>query len=166
MPRAILVLFAFSILLGSTVAVAQEKGADAQNLNVSFDPRVELLSVIFRLAGNPEYNHPRSSSSYAAEVEKPVGSFRGHPVVQSARTLRARRGVSYDAVISMAIHVEDAAGLQERVAFDRTPSSLDARWRADEARDFLEKARQFVKDTDFLKFLDWTGNSYEFITLY
>src|SRR5678816_4139586 len=65
-------------------------------LLVSVDPRVELLSLIFRLAGNPEYNRPRVDS-YSHDVETHFEAFRDHPVVALASQLRNTRGVSYDA---------------------------------------------------------------------
>jgi hypothetical protein len=48
---------------------------------VVVDPRVELLSLIFRLAGNPEYNMARVES-YAEDAEKQFGKFRSHAVVK------------------------------------------------------------------------------------
>jgi hypothetical protein len=122
-------------------------------LTAAVDPRVELMSVIFRLAGNPEYNMPVSQSPYSKAVEAHFGRFRDHPAVTKARQLRNNRGVGYDAVMSMAIYIEDAVSLEERVPFDDPACKLDARWRPDEARDFLRAARAFVRDTGFAGFM-------------
>jgi len=145
-------VFALVLLVAAACAFAQ-RGEDPLAIQIRVDPRVELMSVIFRLAGNPEYNHHASASPYADEMAEHFSQFADHPVVQAARNLRASRGVSYDAVISMAIHVQDASSLAERVPFDATPASLEGRWRPDEARDFLEKARRFVKDSGFSQFV-------------
>ncbi len=120
------------------------------------DPRVELMSIIFRLAGNPEYNMPNSQSVYADAVEKHFNRYRNHPVVLGAQQLRAARGVSYDAVMSMAVHVSDAVELKERVPFDqpRDVIKLDARWETEEARDFLKQARLFVRHARFAAFVE------------
>lgn len=117
------------------------------------DPRIELMSVIFRLAGNPEYNMPVSRSPYSDAVGEHFGKFRDHPAVTMARRLRGSRGVSYDAVMDMAIHVEDAVNLKERVPFDNPACTLDSRWRPDEARDFLKAARAFARETGFAGFM-------------
>ena len=130
-------------------AFATEKTPATGRLKASVDPRVELLSIIFRLAGHPEYNQPNSQSPYSDDVAKHFGPFREHAVVQTARQLRGSRGVSYDAVMSMAMHIEDTQTLKERIPFDQRPPRLDERWRTDEARTFLEQARDFVKQTDF-----------------
>ena len=63
-----------------------------QTLQVVVDPRTELLSVIFRLAGNPEYNMARVKS-YADDVENQFGKFRNEPVVKLAREVRQDRTV-------------------------------------------------------------------------
>lgn len=117
------------------------------------DPRIELMSIIFRLAGNPEYNMPSSRSPYADEVAEYFTPFRGHPVIRTARRLRRDRGVSYDAVMSMAVHLTDPPELKERIDFDSPASRLDSRWTPGQARDFLEKARSFAEKTDFDRFV-------------
>lgn len=148
-----------TVSLGS---VAWQSGSvRAGKVSVHADPRVELMSIIFRLAGNDEYNQPNSKSSYSDDVEAHFGEFRDHPAVKVARDLRRRRGVSFDAVMSMAMHVKDAVALQERVPFDKKPPRLDSRWRVPEARDFLEKAREFVKASRFNAFVADHQTHYE-----
>ena len=134
-------------------AVPAEVKPDERSLRVVIDPGVELMSIIFRLAGNPEYGKARVPS-YVDDVEGQFGEFRDHAVVKLARKLRATRGVSYDAVMSMAVHVTDAYTLQEKVPFQPRPQGLDGRWHVDEARLFLEAARQFVKETSFKEFVE------------
>lgn len=141
-------LLLLASVAGTTPAVADETRA----IQATVDPRVELMSIIFRLAGHPEYNQPNSASDYADDVEDQFGKFRDHPVVQTARRLRGTRGVSYDAVMSMAMHIEDTDSLKERIPFDQKPPRLDDRWRADEAREFLQQARDFVKEAKFNEF--------------
>jgi hypothetical protein len=132
----------------------------APPLRVVFDPRVELMSIIFRLAGNSEYNKGQVEA-YTNDVEEHFGGFRDHPAVKLARKLRGTRGVSYDAVMSMAVHVTDPYRLEEKVPFDPWPEDLDARWTPKGAREFLAHARQFVQDTSFREFIDKHGPLYE-----
>jgi hypothetical protein len=147
---------------GSLVNVGQasEEQPKGRVLRVAVDPRVELMSVIFRLAGNPEYNRG-AVPGYVEEVEKHFGPFRDHEVVKLARKLRQTRGVSYDAVMSMAVHLSDARTLGERVPFEPRPANLDGRWRTDEARAFLAAARGFVKETRFGQFIEKHRAAYE-----
>ena len=127
--------------------------AERPDLPVSVDPRVELISIIFRLAGHPEYRRGRVAS-YTADVDKHFGPFKNHAVVKLAASLRRRRGVSYDAPMSLAVHLTDALSLQEKVPFDPRPPTLDARWRPAEVREFLKQARLFIKASKFKEFID------------
>lgn len=141
--RSPTLVIAATLLLAPQGALAEEPALD-----VRVDPRVELFSVVFRLAGNPEYSQGKVSS-YVTDVEKHFEKHRGHAVIEMAKRLRRERGVSFDAVMSMAIHVEDAVTLEEAVPFKPRPADLDKRWNVTEARLFLEKARRFVKESDF-----------------
>jgi hypothetical protein len=139
-------------IVASVSGVPQEPVSDQHKIHARVDPRVELMCIIFRLAGNNEYNQPSSKSPYSDEVEAHFDKHRNHAVIQTARNLRKARGVSYDAVMSMAVHIQDTVGLKEKVPFDKSPPNLDQRWRLDEAREFLEQARDFVKATGFNEF--------------
>ncbi|MHC4217218.1 MAG: DUF4932 domain-containing protein [Planctomycetota bacterium] len=144
----ILTAIVFTALI--TAAAGATPGS---RIEVVVDPTVELMSIIFRLAGNSEYNQPNSASPYADEVEAHFGPYREHAVVKTARRLRRQRGVSFDAVMSMAVHLEDTVTLGEKVPFDPRPPRLDKRWRPEEARQFLVEARDFVGESDFNGFV-------------
>jgi hypothetical protein len=148
--------------LPATVECAEARPAESQkpSLRVVVDPRVELMSIIFRLAGNPEYGKGRVPA-YVDDVEKRFAPWRDHPAVKLARDLRRTRGVSYDAVMSMAVHVTDAYALEEKVPFEPRPPGLDQRWPIPQARRFLEAARDFVKETSFRDFVDEHRALYE-----
>lgn len=129
-------------------------------LRVAVDPRVELMSIIFRLAGNPEYCSGKVDS-YTSDVEKHFGQFPTHPAVKLAQKMREEHSVSYDACMSMAVHLTDTEECEERVPFDPWPENLDRRWTLDNAREFLAATRQFVKDTSFNEFITTHHSLYE-----
>lgn len=122
------------------------------DLTVAIDPRIELTSIIFRLAGHPEYNQGRVAS-YIADIEEQFGPHRDHPVIKLAQKLKRDRGVSYDACMSFAIHITDATGFEERVPFDAPNLALDRRWEVASARKFLAEMKDFAKTTDFAGFV-------------
>jgi uncharacterized protein DUF4932/Big-like domain-containing protein len=150
----------YSCGLDAAEARADDEQAAGPAVRVTVDPRVELMTIIFRLAGNPEYGGGRVKS-YVDDVEEHFGEFRNHAVVKLARRLRGTRGVSYDAVMSMAVHLSDAYEVGEKVPFAPRPKSLDERWTADNAREFLDVARRFVKDARFEEFIEAHGPIYE-----
>ena len=126
---------------------------EKSQIDVRVDPRVELLSVVFRLAGNPEYSQARVES-YAAAVDEHFAPFQDHAVVAHARRLRAVRGVSFDAVASLAIHLDPAMVSNvlspwAEATFDPWPARLDARWGdAKDIRLFLGELADFVDKSD------------------
>jgi hypothetical protein len=122
-------------------------------VEISVDPRVELFSIIFRLAGNPEYNQGQSDS-YTREVEKYFGAYRNHPAVRYASQLRASRGVGYDAPMSLAVHLKPGFSLQAAFPLNPWPADLDYRWTPTNTREFLIRARQFSKDINFEAFFN------------
>lgn len=140
----------------ATVPASRAASAPAARpaLRARVDPRIELMSIIFRLAGNPEYNMPCSNSPYSYAVEKHFGRFNSHPVIRKAKELRNQRGICFDAVPTLAVHLTDAAELKEKIPFDPLPPRLDPRWKPNEAREFLELLRQFVEDSDFAGFVE------------
>jgi hypothetical protein len=141
----------FFLILFS-IASSCSKSEPAKAIEIKVDPRVELMSIIFRLAGNPEYNMGRIQA-YVDDVETRFGPFREHDAVLMARRLRETRGVSYDAVMSLALHIKDPFTLEEEIPFEPRPAALEQRWRVDEAREFLVRARDFVRTADFRGFV-------------
>jgi hypothetical protein len=148
------------VLVSALVPFLQQPATPGE-LTARVNPSVELLSIVFRLAGNPEYNMPNSKSPYAEEVEKQFGRFRDHPVVQLARKLRRDHGVSYDAVMSVAVHLDtrlsgEGPGAQADVEFKpglgAKPARLDPRWEQEDAREFLKQLREFAREADFAGF--------------
>jgi hypothetical protein len=122
-------------------------------LRISVDPRVELLSLLFHLAGNSEYNRGQVAT-YSADIETQFSPFREHPAVRLAASLRGSQGVSYDACMAMAVHVTDAYELKLRIPLAPWPESLDQRWTPESASKFLALARQFVRDSGFQLFVE------------
>ena len=133
---------------------------NAQALEVGTDQRVELLSIIFRLAGSAEYSRG-AIPGYEAAIDAHFKQFREHEAVRLARELRTRDGVSYDAVMSLAVHVTNIETLAERVPLDRPGILLDTRWHGAQARRFLEAARRFVAEARYLEFVQSQKPLYE-----
>ena len=144
-------VLALTIVLWGTVTFADEP-TEPVAVDVRVDARVELFSIIFRLAGNPEYRRG-SIESYTKAVDEHFGAHRNHEVVKIAQRLRAERGVSYDAPMSLAVHLGNAEQLRLAVPREPRPETLDSRWRLKDVDAFLAAARSFAADSDFAGFL-------------
>ena len=121
----------FLLLATDTVAAQTATASRSGQSTASFtvtarvDQRVELMSIVARLAEYPEYVNDQFKS-YAAEVDSYFAKYKQHPAVAYAIKVRNERGVSFDAVMSIAVHMEPPPKLTPRVAFtDKIP---DDRW--------------------------------------
>ncbi|MFG0320674.1 MAG: DUF4932 domain-containing protein, partial [Planctomycetota bacterium JB042] len=140
------------VVLPLSLVLAAPAADDAFEVRV--DPRVELVTAVFRLAGNPEFTMAVSRSPYSEEFDARFAEFADHPAVEAARRLRAERGIGYDAPATLAVHLTDLESLGERVPFDLPPARLDPRWDAESARAFVETLGAFVEETGFAAWLE------------
>jgi hypothetical protein len=141
MPRRIAVTV-LALLLGTAEA------ARAQDWRAGIDSRVELMSILFRLAGNQEYRQCRAPA-YDQAIERYFAPYRNHDAVELARSL----GVGFEGPMKLAVYLRDIDSLAESVPFDRSGMHLYQGWNAAKARDFLSAARRFTADTHFQDFL-------------
>lgn len=119
--------------------------------DVRVDHRVELFSIIFRLAGAKEFSGS-PVSSYATAVDEHFNRFADHPAVTLAKQLRATDGISFNAVPELAVHAGALPLLEETVSLDQA-NNLDKRWKPQTARAFLAAAREFARASEAEEFL-------------
>jgi len=112
------------------------------------DRRVELLSIVFRLSGNEEYN-ATFFKKYTDKVESHFMPNKEHETIQFARELRAKKGISYDAVMNMAIMLDK--DLNPLIDFSTT---LPERWSKDDAVKFVKLLKKFYKDAKCEEFFN------------
>lgn len=145
--RSVWFLFLFAWLaLASSSARAQ--------LSVRVDPRLELVSAVARLADLSEFDMPVSRSPYAERVEQRLSSVREHAAVATLRTLRAQHGVSYDAIPSLAVHLDGLERLTLIAPFEPRPERLDGRWERALTERFLAELRDFAARSEFAAFME------------
>jgi len=113
-------------------------------VKINVDERYELLSLIFRLAGRPEFNE--ISTNYQNMLNERFAKFNTHAAVKFARNLQ----FGYDAVASYAIHMEpidSGFGLIK----DKY-SLLCGRWNETNVAKFLPLVNKFYTDVNFSAF--------------
>src|SRR5256885_5853160 len=117
--------------------------AQSKELRIGVDRRVELIAIIFKLAGSQEFS-PTHLPQYSADIDRCCGPQRNHEAVTLARGLRDRYGVAQSRVMAIPIRLTDLPELKERVPFDSSGG-----WPAPptETRRFVEAARRFAIDS-------------------
>ncbi len=124
-------------------------------LTVEVDHRVELLSIAMRLAGAPEYQV--AATPYAKDVDKFFAEFKNHPAVRLTAELRTKRGISYDAPMVFAVHLDSAFALQhaEEIAH------IDKRWGGVDLEAYAAALRTFARDAKLADFLAKHRNTHD-----
>lgn len=146
---------------GSTSGSLSPSSGSSEGLAVSVDPRTELVAVVFRLAGSEAYVRPQSKSPYADEVAEWFEEVRDHEVVQLAKRLKATQGISYDAPMTLAVHLDSLETLELAVPLEPWPERLDRRWTEESIGEFLPALRDFAKASRFPEFFDGHAKFYK-----
>jgi len=121
------------------------------------DKRVELLSIVFRLADSQEYSST-NNIKYVQAIHDHFDKFKNHPLIDYIKQIRDANGIGYDAVMSMAIHLEQVPSLKPIVPFDSNVP--DKRWGAEASTKFAILLKQFYNDTDCKSFFKSNSNHY------
>lgn len=145
------------LVLGALGVVAACGGSDdgeaapdrprAPHIEVAVDPRVELLSIVFGLAGSPEYGQAKPSP-WRDAVSGQFAALRDHEAVGLARELRADYGISFDAPVDLAVYL-DPATLQPTRPLAPLPPGLDPRWEGAPIDPFLAALADFADAGEF-----------------
>jgi hypothetical protein len=149
--RAVLVALACAALAaggcGGTSAGGDERisrtpspAGSSQDFRVSVDRRVELLSVLCRMAGVPPYHQATTPYARAADVH--FAPYARHPAVAATRALAQQHGISYDAPVELAAYLDGALRPARRLT--PLPPGLDPRWKRVDVGAYLTAVRRFA----------------------
>lgn len=136
---------------------AEPRQTTENQIKVRASETVELMAILSRTAGFREYCMDMGGQ-YTRDTEGWFSSFKSHPVIPYYQHLRAKHGVSYDAVMNMAINLE-ADGRKVSMIGDK--NSLEKRWQDVDIDTFLVRLNQFYSDTRFHDFYTQHRSFYE-----
>ncbi len=126
--------------------------APAAPIAAAVDSRVEFLSAVARNAGFDEYRMPSAASPYAEAVDALFAARLDHPAFERMRAMRRKHGLSYDAVMSLALHVGAPPELVERVPLSSRPPRLDRRLETAPTRLLLKDLRDLAAKVEWTRF--------------
>ena len=134
--RRVLVITAVAMVSGNGCrSSAPAPAAPLHHSEVHVDRRVELISIVERLAGAPPYT-AAASTPYVADVDRSFGSLADDPAVAATRALIEHHGISFDAPMDLAVHLDDKLAL-------RGPLT-DERWRGIDIAGYVAKLQAFA----------------------
>lgn len=111
---------------------------------------VELMSIVFQLAGAQEYSVTRVPG-YANDIVSYFEPYKNHELIKWIPELRQQYGIGYDAVASYAIRLKIENG-KIRFLDNIRIDEIDSRWTKEVAEEFLIKLNQFYADSKFNDF--------------
>ena len=155
------IVLAFLLSGSFYLTIAQKPEVTSFKIEVNIDPRIELFSTIFRLAGLPEY-YQNVLPEYVNDIELYFNSFKDHPVVKYARQLDTTVGMGYNAPMELAVHISDIERLQMRETRYPKPEYHDMRWDQASIDKFLKLAYNFAQESHFKVFFKNHRPLYEF----
>jgi len=147
MKQALFFLAVFGCLISTYSALAQPTTSPLLGPPV-VDQRVELLSIVARLAGFKEYGDT-SNRLYIKAIHAHFDPYLNHPVIRLAKSIRDSLGLGYDAVMSMAVHLSQPPELRPLLPF--TDSIPDHRL-GSMAKQFADGLRAFFADAHCAEF--------------
>ena len=117
-------------------------------VEVEVSETVELMSILSRTAGSPEYNMDMGGQ-YTADVEAWFAQYKNHPMISYFQGLQQDYGICYNAPISLAVNLEIDGGKIKMVG---KKELLDDRWFNVDLNEFVAKLNEFYTDTRFHEF--------------
>ena len=144
------------IILSTILALAATFTTTAQ-IKVEVSETIELMAILARTAGNQEYNMDMAGQ-YTKDTEAWFAPYKQHATVASFQSMRNQHSISYDAVMSMAIHLEIDRG---KIRFLGEQSDLQKRWKDVDINDFIGKLNKFYTDTRFHDFFEQHRSFYD-----
>ena len=154
------------LVLCAAAAVISAYAGGKKNEGAKVDERVELMNVVFRLAGAQEYSF-KYAKQYTEDMEQWFGPYREDTLVRYVKRLRGSLGTGYDAVASMAISLQGKGGAyrlpENAKALEELYEGTDdtGRWNRWNAPVFVKMLNDFYKKTDFAGFFKSHKKWYE-----
>lgn len=128
-----------------------------EQLTPQVDERVEIVSIVFRLAGAEEYSRDYNKK-YADDIKAYFEPNKNAEVVKFVQENRNKNGLGYDAVMSMALHLSFK---NKKFSFTKEKeSTLEKRWAKVDVKTFISLLNKFYKESDFQKFFNSHSGDY------
>jgi hypothetical protein len=150
--RHALAAVAALLLVCGPALIKASDGGGRNEVPVRVDERVELLSIVFRLADAFEYHLTPGSVPYARDVDAHFGPYKHHPAIRMASKLREERRIGFDKVAWFAVHITGNPQLKPKLPFDQMVD-MERPWSAQSAADFLNALQRFADDSKAFTFM-------------
>lgn len=119
-------------------------------LRASVDERIELTSIVFRLAEIPEYMN-NNVTEYARSIDQWFQPYKNHPLIAFIKKMRAQNRIAYAAVTGSAPYLIIEKG--EVILNDSKSITLvDPRWTEEAFSEYVSLLNNFYAQSRFYEF--------------
>lgn len=152
MKRSFCLIFSFLSLWSAGSATAKKQSVVSTTpvtatrgiSKPTVDPRVELMSIVARLAGLREYQ-TGLVAVYTDSVDRWFAPYKEHPAVRFVKKLRKRKGLGYNALPIMGVYLTELPTVEARLPL--TPTQPEDRWGIKDGEKFIRLLGDFYRDT-------------------
>ncbi len=148
-------VFIFSLFVISSC----QKNKNAVHAKV--DKRIELMSIISRIAGFEEYNQP-TIKSYSNKINTHFNEHKNHEIFEFIEEMRDSTHLAYDALMTMAIYLDEDKVYETNYPVSEIEKK-DNRWTENYINQFLLLLKDFYLKSDFESFFRMNKSLYDSI---
>lgn len=138
-----LIFLLTGLLAVSYVAAGTQATATRGISKPTVDRRVELMTIVARLADYPEYQS-KLVPVYTDSLDAWFAPYKEHPAVLYMKMLKKESNVGYDAVPIMGVYMTEPPKLRPRLPL--TASQPESRWGVQRGTEFIKLLDKFYKD--------------------
>jgi hypothetical protein len=144
-------------LICFTCSNGNNTSPEDNRIKVRVDPTVELFCTIHRLA-KTGVDESHELPNYIRDIENYFAPFRNHRAVNMAKNLWETHHINISALSTLVVYLGDPPELIPLNQLDPLPSELDSRWTVDVIPEFIEAAREFSRDSEYMVFFTAKSN--------
>ena len=150
----IVVVFLFGL---SAIIACRNKNKIESTIVPEIDERVELMSILARIADYEEYSDS-TYIGYVTQIEDYFGDFTNSKVVLTLKSLRDSTNLAYDGIMKMAVNLDIS---QNGIQPIENISDLDDRWPSKVAERFYKELNDFYNKSKFQKWFSLNKEMYQ-----
>ena len=149
--RVIIVLALLIPFAGCTFDNKSESSSNEEQIDIVVNPTIELFGRIHYLVGDNQYTE-NLLPDYYAEVENNFGQFSSHPTIDFFKACKIQHQINGDAPMALAVYIGPPPKLEPKLDLSNLPADLDPRWDSTLISDYLEHARRFAVESNYMDF--------------
>lgn len=138
---------------GCTTKEQKPSDFSDKRIEILTSSTIDLFGIISQLAEDKQYTEflvPR----YNTEAIKYFEAFKNHPSIEFAKECKNKYHINGDAPMSLAVYIGPPPELEPILDLSNLPTSFDPRWDSTLISNYLENARLFAVESNFLNFQD------------